>query len=117
MIYNYKDGVMRITIVIKTLDIQQSCITLGIDNQSCITLLKVLKHYENTKHIDYKYFYVKELIEGTKEDQPILVVNYTPTNQQVADFLTKAIPKPKFEFCCKAIGLITVASNSYCHSL
>ena len=36
--------------------------TLGIDNQSCITLLKVPKHHENTKHIDYKYFYVKKLI-------------------------------------------------------
>ena len=30
-------------------------ITLGIDNQSCIiTLLKVPKHHENTKHTDYK---------------------------------------------------------------
>ena len=73
--------------------------TLGIDNQSCIALLKVPKHHENTKHIEYKHFYGKELIEGTKEDQPILIINYTPTNQQVADFLTKAIPKPKFEFC------------------
>ena len=78
-------------------------ITLGIDTQSCITLLKVPKHHENTKHIDYKYFYVKELIEGeTIEDQPILVINYTPTNQQVADFLTKAVPNPKFEFCCRS---------------
>ena len=37
--------------------------TLGIDYQSCITLLKVPKHHENTKHIDYKNFYVKEVIE------------------------------------------------------
>ena len=69
------------------------------------------------QHIYYKYFYVKELIQGTKEDQPILVVNYTPTNQQVADFLINAVPKPKFEFCCKAIGLINVTSNRNNHSL
>jgi hypothetical protein len=42
--------------------------TLEIDNQSCITLLKAPKHHENTKHIDYKYFYVKEMVEGTKEN-------------------------------------------------
>ena len=56
-------------------------------------------------------FYVKELIEGRNEDQPILIVNYTPTNQQVADFLTKAVPEPKFEICCKAIELINVTSK------
>ena len=82
--------------------------TLEIDNQSCITLLKAPKHHENTKHIDYKYFYVKEMIEGTKEDSPILVVNYTPTTKQVADFLTKALTKAKFQFCANEIGMVHV---------
>ena len=36
-------------------------LTLEIDNQSCITLLKVPKNHENTKHIDYKYFFVAHL--------------------------------------------------------
>ena len=72
--------------------------TSGIDNQSCITLLKVPKHHENTKHIDYKYFYVKELIEGTKEDQSILVINYTPTNQQVVN--------PNLSFAAKLLDLL-----------
>ena len=57
------------------------------------------------------------MIEGTKEDKPILFINYTPTNQQVANYITKAVPKPTFEFCCEAIGLINVTSNRNNHSL
>ena len=69
------------------------------------------------QHIYYKYFYVKYLINGTKGDKPIIIMNYTPTNQQVSDFLTKSVPQPKFEFHHKAIELNAVTSNSNCHSL
>ena len=88
--------------------------TLEIDNQSCITLLKAPKHHENTKHIDYKYFYVKEMIEGTKEESQILVINYTPTTKQVTNFLTKALPKANFQYCANEIGMVHVKRKGEC---
>ena len=47
---------------------------LSMDNQSSIVLIKTLKHHEKTKHVDYKYHYLKELSEDGK-----LIVEYTPT--------------------------------------
>jgi hypothetical protein len=65
-------------------------LTLMVDNQSAITLTKNPIFQQRTKHIPIKYHWIREFInEGTAE------THYVPTNDQLADFLTKALPKKK----------------------
>ena len=37
--------------------------TLYIDNMSCITLVKNPKHHRKTKHVDFKFHFIRELTE------------------------------------------------------
>lgn len=75
-------------------------ILLHIDNQSCITLIKTPRHHEKTKHVDYKYHYIKELAE-----EGSLQLQYTPTQRMWAAMLIKSVPRKKHEDCCQALGL------------
>ena len=59
------------------------------DNQGTIALTK---NPSRTKHIDIKYHFVQEAIE--KKDVCLV---YCPTEKMVADILTKALPKPRFD--------------------
>ena len=54
-------------------------------------------------HVDYKYFYIKELIKerGGKH----MNLRFMPSSEQWAHSLTKGVPKPKHAYFCKEIGL------------
>ena len=62
------------------------------DNQGAICLSKNPKNHPRTKHIDVKYHYTREMVE-----QNIIQVEYIPTDDMVADTLTKSLARPKFE--------------------
>lgn len=70
------------------------------DNQSAIVLAKNPKHHEKSKHIDLRYHFIRELIEGGH-----FILEYTPTQKMWVDFLTKPTPRIKHEKCCKFLGL------------
>lgn len=61
------------------------------DNQGCI---KMAHTYETkrTKHIDVKHHFVKDMVNEGK-----FKIVYVPTNEQLADIMTKALPLGKFE--------------------
>lgn len=73
---------------------------LYIDNQSAIRLIKNPEWHKRTKHIDIHFHYVRE-----KYEEQILNVKYVKTQDQYADFLTKALPKDKFVSLLKRIGM------------
>ena len=56
------------------------------DNQGAISLVKNLEFHTWTKHIDISVHYVRELAE----DQ-VVSVQYIPTNQMLANCLTKPL--------------------------
>jgi hypothetical protein len=65
-------------------------LTLMVDNQSAIALANNPMFQQRTKHIPIKYHWIRDFInEGRAETR------YVPTNDQLADFLTKALPKKK----------------------
>jgi hypothetical protein len=65
-------------------------LTLFVDNQSAIALANNPMYQQRTKHIDIKNHWIREFIgEGKAETK------YIPTNDQLADFLTKALAKKK----------------------
>jgi len=56
------------------------------DNQGCIALARDPVAHSRTKHIDVRYHYIRELVAFNK-----VTVEYIPTEEMVADMLTKPL--------------------------
>ena len=79
---------------------QDNSTTIYEDNKGTIELTKNPKSHSRTKHIDIKYHFNREKIgDGT------INLIYCPTNEMLADLLTKALPKPLFEELRGKLGL------------
>lgn len=70
------------------------------DNQGAIAMTKNPEFHSRTKHIDTQHHYVRERV-AAKE----VALEYVPTEKQVADGLTKALPGPAFQRFVDALGL------------
>jgi hypothetical protein len=77
--------------------------TMFSDNQSAIALAKDHQYHACTKHIDIRFHFIRWIIE-----QGILRLVYCPTNDMVADTLTKALPSTKVKHFATELGLSTV---------
>ena len=70
------------------------------DNQGAIALAKNPESHARSKHIDIQWHYQRERIEdGSVEFRHI------PTEEQIADSLTKALTREKFLIFRRALGL------------
>ncbi|XP_075162979.1 uncharacterized protein LOC142235602 [Haematobia irritans] len=76
-------------------------ISIKEDNQCCLKLLDAEKINPRTKHIDVKYYFVREL-KQTKEIQ----FEYCPTDEMLVDMLTKPLQRVKLNKFKTMIGLI-----------
>ena len=61
-------------------------ITICQDNQGAIALAKNPEFHKRTKHIDTRYFYIRQLVEDHQ-----IAIYYVPTQQMVADIFTKPL--------------------------
>lgn len=75
--------------------------TLFIDNQSAIRLVKNPEYHRRTKHIDVDYHYIRE-----KFSEGRFKLEYIPSQQQLADGLTKPLPKDTFEFLRENMNIV-----------
>eukprot|EP00112_Aurelia_sp_Birch-Aquarium-sp1_P025966 Seg893.3 transcript_id=Seg893.3/GoldUCD/mRNA.D3Y31 product="Copia protein" protein_id=Seg893.3/GoldUCD/D3Y31 len=62
------------------------------DNQGAIAMSKNPKYHVRTKHIDIKHHFIRDKVENGE-----LLLKYCPTNDMIADMLTKALSKTLFE--------------------
>jgi hypothetical protein len=74
--------------------------TLHSDNQAAIALSEDHRYHARTKHIDIRFHFVRWVIS---EGHIKLV--YCPTNDMVADTLTKALPSVKVKHFARELGL------------
>jgi hypothetical protein len=58
------------------------------------------KHHDCTKHIDIQHYFIQEAIEGK-----LIQLVKTPTQEQLADILTKPLSKGLFEKHHYGIGI------------
>jgi hypothetical protein len=68
------------------------------DNQGCIALAKDPVGHRRTKHIDVRYHYIRQLVTYGKA-----TITYLPTEDMVADILTKPLPLVAFKRCIQGL--------------
>jgi hypothetical protein len=73
------------------------------DNQSAITLSKEHQYHAHTKHIDVQLHFIQWIIENST-----LCLVYCPTDDMIADTLTKALPSAKAKHFASELRLCTV---------
>lgn len=81
---------MWMTKLLGELDIHEK-LTIHLDNQAAISLIKQPQFYRRSKHIEIRYMFVRQYYEEGKYD-----VTYTPTTEQRSDWLTKPTVKSVF---------------------
>ena len=74
--------------------------TLFEDNNGAVDLSKNPKHHNRTKHIDIAHHFTRERV-ATGE----LIVIYCPTDQMLADIMTKGLGRYKFEEFRNMLGV------------
>ena len=74
--------------------------TLYGDNQSAIALSRDHQYHARTKHIDIRFHFIRWIVAEGK-----IKLVYCPTEDMVADTLTKALPSPKVKFFASSLGL------------
>ncbi|CAI5721435.1 unnamed protein product [Peronospora destructor] len=78
------------------------------DNQGAIALAKNPEFHKRTKHIDIRYHFVREKVEKNQ-----VVLQYCPTQDMLADIMTKAIAAPQFTSLRTKLGItVAVAADS-----
>ncbi|MGH7238510.1 MAG: hypothetical protein ACREHG_00435 [Candidatus Saccharimonadales bacterium] len=75
--------------------------TLCIDNQSAIAVTQNPEHHGRMKHLDIKYFWLRDEVAKKKAIRTI----HCPTDFMPADILTKALPLVKVKTACGLLGL------------
>ena len=63
------------------------------DNQSCIKLTENPIFHDRSKHIEIRYHFIRDCVQ-----RGVVKLEYVTTNEQVADILTKSLPRGKHVF-------------------
>ena len=75
---------------------------IGCDNQAAISLIKNPLSAARAKHIDVLHHFTRERVV-----MGLVSFAYIPTDEMIADSLTKLLSLPKFEFCRNAMVTVT----------
>ena len=62
------------------------------DNQACISIAENPGTTKRSKHIDIKYHFIRDHVT-----RKTIILRYCPSKLQIADILTKTLPRPQFE--------------------
>lgn len=74
--------------------------TLHMDNQSAMSVAKNPDHHGRVKHLDLRYYWLREVVAaGT------IHIVHIPTDDMVADIMTKALAREKVEKMVEFLGL------------
>jgi len=74
--------------------------TLHMDHQSAIAVSKNPEHHGRMKHLDLRFYWLRDQVEAGK-----LVPGFVPTNEMPADILTKALARIDVERCRRMLGI------------
>lgn len=86
---------------------KEETVTLRVDNQSAIALIKNPVFHGRSKHINTRFHFIREYVERGE-----IKVEHVPGTEQKADILTKALPRIKFEEMRKLLGVVDLGGSS-----
>jgi phage anti-repressor protein len=78
----------------------QDIMVIHCDNTSAINISKNPVQHSRTKHIDIRHHFIRDLVESRE-----VALMFIPTENQLADILTKPLDGSRFESLRKAIGI------------
>jgi hypothetical protein len=78
----------------------QDTMIINCDNTSAINISKNSVQHSRTKHIDIRHHFLYDLVESK-----VVSISFIPTENQLADILTKPLDGRRFESLRKAIGV------------
>lgn len=88
--------------LLKELNVEQVKPTvLFEDNKSCLDFVALDQHKKRTKHIDTRYHYTREL-----SSSGVIELRYCPSEEMVADILTKPLGATKVKRFATELGLV-----------
>ena len=76
---------------------------LKMDNQSAIALSKNPVLHDRSKHIDTKFHFIRDCVDSGR-----ICVDYTSTQEQLADILTKSLGRARFCELRDMIGIVNL---------
>ncbi|GKD94184.1 hypothetical protein Tco_1374021, partial [Tanacetum coccineum] len=82
-------------------------IPLYCDNKSAIALSCNNVQHSRSKHIDIRHHFIREQVENG-----VVELYFVETNYQLADILTKALPKERFAFLLPRLGMKSLTPES-----
>eukprot|EP00253_Pinus_taeda_P015054 PITA_15054 len=71
------------------------------ESRSCIELTNNPVFHDRLKHIGIKYHFIRDYIQ-----KGVVKLEYIPTDEQVADILTKALPRGKHVYFREKMGVV-----------
>jgi hypothetical protein len=81
-------------------------VELRVDNQPALALMKNLVFHDRSKHIRTRFHFIHQSVQDG-EIQP----SHVCSNEHIADILTKALPKARFEDLRLKIGMFPVGAQ------
>ena len=81
----------------------QSPVPIHLDNAGAIALSVAAKFHQRTKHIDIRYHFIRFHI-----DDGSFILIWIPSHLNIADVLTKALPRPAFDKLRTSLGLVAL---------
>lgn len=79
--------------------------TLKVDNEAAIRLAHNPEFHKRTKHIRVRHFFVRETVQ-----EGLVDVQKTSSTDQLADLMTKAVPKPTLNKLRAKLGLHNISN-------
>nr|GEY82044.1 retrovirus-related Pol polyprotein from transposon TNT 1-94 [Tanacetum cinerariifolium] len=73
---------------------------LCIDSKAAIAISCNPVQHSRTKHIDFRYHFIKEKVE-----KGIVELFFVRTEYQLADLFTKALPEERFKYLVRRLGM------------
>jgi hypothetical protein len=74
---------------------------LHLDNQSAISVSENPEHHGRMKHLDLRWYWLRDIISSGA-----IKPEFVPSQDMVADILTKPLMRPQMEKCRRSMGLV-----------
>ena len=79
-------------------------IVIYCDNQSCVKISENHMFHDRSKHIEIKYYYIRDRVQKGE-----VKLQYISINEQITNILTKPLSKVNFVYFRDNLGLVDIS--------